>query len=349
MSRYGAANLQATISDDEIEFAKAEPSLSDLYTVAALNDVSISYAQEESAFIAPAMFPVIMSDKPEGKYYLFDEGDFHRDEARERAPGTESEGSGYAQTSASFACTRYSFHKDIPSEHYNSEDDASEVDINSTEFVTQKMLICRERKAATTFFTTGVWGTDVTGVAANPAAGQFLRWDKAGSTPLADLETGLETVQLATGRRPNAAIVGKTAWKIVKNHPDFVDRIKYVQGGQVTEGLVATLLSEDGSEMKIYVGKAVYNTKAKGVAAVNDWIWNPKRVLLVYANPKPSRRRLTAGAMYTWNGYYGAGSGSRMKRMEMPLRDSVRIEGDTAFVCKVMASKAGYLLDAVVT
>lgn len=343
-----AAQIRATLSDHEIEFAKAEPSLSDLHTVQALTDVSISYAQEETAFIGPACFPEIMSDKQQNKYYLFDEADFHRDEARERAPGTESEGSGYAQTSAQFDCVRYAFHKDIPSEHYNNEDEASEVEINSTEFVTQKMLICRERKAAAAFFATGVWATDITGVAAAPGAGQTLRWSRAGSTPFDDVENAANTVELATGRRPNRGIIGADVWKTWKNHPDFVDRIKYTAIGQVGEGLVGTLLGAEGQPMEIYVGRAVYNTAAKGQAASNARIWNAKRALFVYANPKPSRRRATAGAIFTWNGYYGAGSGSRMKRMEMPLRDSVRIEGDTAFVCKVMGTKLGYLFDAVV-
>lgn len=337
------------ISDRQIEFAKAEPSLSDLHVVQALSDVSISYAQDEIAFIAPNIFAEVMSPKQSNKYFLFDEGDFHRDEAKERAPGTESEGSGYAQTNAQFDCVRYSFHKDIPSEDYNNEDDASEVEINSTEFVTQKLLISRERKTAAVFFKTGVWATDITGVAAGPGAGQALRWDKAGSSPFDDLETGATTIGLQTGRRPNKAVFGADVWRVVKNHADFIDRIKYTQMGQISEGLVGTLIGADGTPIDVYVGRAVYNTAAKGQTASNSYIWDSKSVLLTYSNPTPSRRRPSGGYLFTWNGYYGAEKGTRIKRLEMPIRDSVRIEGDTAFVPKLVGTKLGYFLSGIVT
>jgi hypothetical protein len=44
------------------------------------------------------VFPNIPVQKKSDRYYTYDRGDFNRDEMEERAPGTESEGSGYTWT-----------------------------------------------------------------------------------------------------------------------------------------------------------------------------------------------------------------------------------------------------------
>lgn len=327
-------------------FEKAEPSLSDLHVNRPLSNVSIAYAQDEEMFVAPDVFAKVMSERKSDSYFIFDESDFHRDEAEERGPGDESVGSGYGLTSGSFSCRRYSYHKDIPMEDLQNEDDAAESEVTSTEFVTQKALIRQERAAAAAFFTTGVWTTDITGIAAGvPAAGEALQWDKSGSTPFNDLETLVNTIMKRTGRKPNFVLAGADVWKVVKNHADFIDRVKHTDKGPLTEDIVARLVGVE----QFKVGRAVYNSAAKGQTASNSFIWDSRSLLVGYKNPTPSRRRPSAGYLFTWNGYYGAGKGSRVKRMEMPLRDSVRIEMDIAFDPKVTGAKLGCFMNGIVS
>ena len=51
--------------------------------------------QDQSAYIADKVFPVVGVKKQSDLYMKYDKGNWFRDEAQLRAPGTESEGSGW--------------------------------------------------------------------------------------------------------------------------------------------------------------------------------------------------------------------------------------------------------------
>ena len=51
--------------------------------------------QEAGNFVADQVFPNIPVSMQSDRYYTYDRGYFNRDEMQERAPGTESAGSGY--------------------------------------------------------------------------------------------------------------------------------------------------------------------------------------------------------------------------------------------------------------
>jgi len=90
------------------------PTAGDVHVDRLLGNISTAYIQKQSAFIADKAFPVVPVDNKSDRYTSYSKEDWLRDEAQERAPGTESAGGSYEiDTSPSFYCRKYAFHKDI--------------------------------------------------------------------------------------------------------------------------------------------------------------------------------------------------------------------------------------------
>ena len=66
-------------------------------------------------------------------------------------------------------------------------------------------------------------------------------------------------------------------------------------------------------------------------------------------HPRPGLRQPSAGYTFAWTGLLGSGAtGIRQKRFRMEALESTRIEGEMAFVQKVVAPELGYLFEDTV-
>lgn len=323
------------------------PKMQDAHIDRALTNISVAYLQDASAFIADRVFPVLPVRRQSDMYYIYNKGDFMRDEAKIRAGATESAGGDYGvEASTPYFCKKHAFHKDVKPEDRLNYDEPLDADQDATDFVSQKMLIRREMEWATKYFGTGIWGTEWQGVAANPAAGQKLQWNDAASTPIEDVTDAGVKMASETGFKPNVLVLSPFVFNDLKNHPDILDRIKYTQKGIVTADLLATLFEVD----KVVVAWSVVNTAAKGAENNIGFIMG-KHALLCYANPKPGLRKPSAGYIFAWTGLEGSGSyGNRIVRIPMDMLGLgvERIEGEIAFDAKQICADLGVFFKDIV-
>ena len=91
----------------------AQPSSSQVHVNAVLSNISVAYRQRAEAFIAPQVFPVVPVSKQSDLYYTYDKNAWFRDEAQRRPPNTESAGSGFGISTASYNCDVWAIHKDV--------------------------------------------------------------------------------------------------------------------------------------------------------------------------------------------------------------------------------------------
>lgn len=295
----------------------------------------MAYIQDQNNFIADRVFPALPVKKQSDRYFLYPKGIWFRAEAQERAPGTESAGSGWTVDSTPTYFARiYAVHKDIDDPTRANFDDPLDADRDSTEWVTMQMYLRREKVWVANYFTTGVWGLDLTGVTAAPAANQFLRWDQAGSTPIQDIHKQVIRIAEQTGYRPNKLVLGPYVFNILRDHADVLDRIKYTQRGLVTQDILASLFGVD----EVLIPYASENTAIEGEADTIAFIAS-KGALLVYSNPAPSILKPSGGYTFGWSGFVGAAqNGVRIKSFRVEPIESDRIEGEMAFDMKVVAS-----------
>lgn len=322
------------------------PTMQTAHVDRALTNISVSYLQDASAFIADKVFPIVPVKRQSDIFYVYNKGDFMRDEAQVRGAGTESAGGDYGVEAAEpYYCRKHAFHKDVTPEERVNYDEPLDADKDATDFVTQKMLIRREMQWATKFFKEGVWGTEISGA---DAAGNnaVVKWNLATSNPIKDVTEAGVKMAGETGYKPNTLVLSPYAFNALKNHEDILDRIKYTQKGIVTNDLLATLFEVD----KVLVAWSVVNSAAKGADASVDFIMG-KHALLCYSNPRPALRKPSAGYIFAWTGLEGAGAyGNRIVRLPMDLLGlgTERIEGEMAFDTKVICKDMGVFFKGIV-
>lgn len=333
-----------------------QPNLSNVHVNVPLTNVSVAYVQDQSHFIADRVFPNIPVTKQSDRYYVYSRADFNRDEMQVRAPGAESAGGGYTlDNTPTYYAPVWAYHKDIDDQIRNNSDSVLGPDRDATIFVTQKGLIRRERNWAQNYFATGIWGTEVTGVAAAPGAGQFLQWNDAGSTPIEDVRAAKRAVLEGTGFEPNKITLGKGVYDALVDHPDIVDRVKYGQTPGSPAMVNASALAQLFELDEVLVSKAVYNAGPKGAdyaasasKEASQFISGP-HALLSYVTPTPSIMQPTAGYTFSWSGWFGAtGLGFRIKKFRMEWLESDRVEIQMAFDQKVVGADLGYFFASAV-
>lgn len=328
------------------------PTMQNAHIDRALTNVSVAYMQDASAFIADKVFPIVKVKRQSDVFYVYNKGDFMRDEAKVRGAATESAGGDYGvEASDPYYCRKHSFHKDVTPEERANYDEPLNADTDASDFVTQKMLIRREMEWASKFFKSGVWGTEIEGAsAASPASPgvnkKVIYWDLPTSDPIGDITTASVEMASATSFRPNTLVLSPYVFNALKNHEDILDRIKYTQKGIVTADLLATLFEVD----KVVVAWAVVNTAEKGSDDKVGFIMG-KHALLCYAAPSPALKKPSAGYIFAWTGLQGSGAyGNRVVRLPMDMLGlgTERIEGEIAFDAKQICSDLGTFFKDVV-
>jgi len=326
------------------------PTPGDAHVNALLTNVSVATLQSESDFVAGRVFPTVMVDKQSDMYVIFNAPDFNRASMTIRAPGTESPGGGYRTSTDTYNANVWSLHHDIPDQLRANADSIYDLDRQAAEYLTIQGLIRREKEWARSFFTSGVWGTTITGVASSPGANQVLHWSDANSDPLKDVNDAKLAMVSRTGKLPNKMTIGYPVWAVLQNHPDIVDRIKYSGGvgpaspAIVTRAAVAALFEVD----EVLVMQAIENTANEGLAANSAFIGG-KHVLLSYSPPVAGVMVPSAGYHFSWRGLVGGGNnGMRIKKFRMEHLASDRVEIDMAFDMKLVSADLGYFFSGVV-
>lgn len=316
-----------------------QPTQTSVHVDVPLTNISTAYIQSQDAFIAGRVFPVVPVEKQTDKYYTYTKNDWFRDEATRRADASESAGSGYGLSTATYSCDVYALHKDIGFQTRANADSQINLDRDAVQFLTQRMLLRQEIQFVTDFFTTSVWANDVTPT--------NLWSDFTNSDPIEDIETGKETILSVTGQMANTLVLGYQVYRKLKNHPDIVDRIKYttgVTGRTVTPELLAAMFDVE----RVLVARAVKATNVEGETAAYSFT-HGKHALLCHTASSPGLLTPSAGYMFSWRGVSdGLGADIGITRMDMPTLRAERIEAQIAFDCKVVGSDLGYFFNGAV-
>lgn len=313
-----------------------QPTSSQVHVDAILTNISVAYMQQQANFVASRVFPIVPVSKQSDKFFTYTKNDWFRDEAQRRADATESAGGGYGLSTDSYQCDVFAFHKDIGDQTRANADAPIQVDREAAEFVTSRLMLKMETQFVSTFFQSGVWGTDDT-----PSN---LWSDYTSSDPLNDVEDAKRQILSTTGFEPNTLLLGYDVFKTLKNHPDLVDRIKYTSSQVITEGLMASLFDVP----RVMVAKAVKATNNEGGTAAYNFT-HGKNALLCYSAPSAGLLQPSAGYVMSWTGVsQGLGQTVGTSRIRMEQFKADRIESEISFDMKVIGADLGYFFSAVV-
>ena len=328
------------------------PTAGDVHVNTPLTNFSQKWMQDQSAFVGLAAMPNLPVSKQSDLYYEFSRADFFRDEAEERADGTESAGGGFTLSTSPYFARVYAFHKDVTDRQRANQDSVIRLDQSASQFVTQKLMIRRERLFQETFFpaaaASGIWATEHTGTAAAPGPTEFIFWDAATSDPIVDVTSASETVQAATGFRPNKMLIGRQGWNALKNNDAILSRITGGATRDMPAMVLRALIAQLFELEQIFVMDSVVNTAVRGAAEATSFI-AADNALLYFAPDGLAVDQPSAGAQFSWTGFMGATSnGMRIKRFRWEAVEGDRIEGQMAFDYKVTSPELGFYFHNVV-
>lgn len=315
-----------------------QPTRSDVHVNKPLTMISIAYIQKAQDFVADKVFPIVPVMKQADRYFVYTKGEWFRDTAQKRAPGTESAGGTYEiDNTPSYFADVFAIHKDVDDQTRANADLPLDMDRDATLYVSQKMLLKRETEFIAKYFKAGLW-SGAADYQPNVDGAGF--WNATNSNPMADIDDLKQEIKSKTGLLPNTLVVSSDVFFALRNNASVLDRLKYTQRGIVTEELLASLFGVD----KFLVASAVINSAQQGQAnSLNYLVAN--QALLVYANPAPSILQPSAGYIFSWQGLFGAGAqGNRISSFRMEQLKSDRIEGEMAFDMKQVGADLGVFL-----
>ena len=311
-----------------------------------LSNLTLAYVQEQTNFIADKVFPTVGVQRQSDKYYIYDRANMNRSgDVKKLAPRTEVNRIGMAISNDSYFADVFGLGMDFDEQTLANEDAMLEIRAAGAETLTNRLLIHREEQFASTFFSAGVWTTDVT-----PAS---LWSDYTNSTPLTDVTTARRTMQLTSGGfKPNTMIVGKEVRDILVNHPDILARLN--GGATVTNTALITdaKLAEIFEVENFYVIEAVKNGAVEGAAEANAFIGG-KNALLVHTPRSAGLITPAAGMTFAWNNIPGVNnlgvtvesfSDDALKRQQVAEHIQVKMSYDM----KVVGADLGYFFEDVV-
>ena len=330
------------------------PGGSDLHIDQALSNVSIAYFQDNKNYLADDIFPSVPVAKRSDLYRKYSKSDWRRTDAQKRAPGTESAEIGWLVGNDQYFCDVYAAHVDIDDQTRANADSDWNLDSDASRLITNHLLLQKDQLWCSTYFNASAgWTQTYQGVASAPSTGQFVQWDLAGSDPLKTMTAYQAAFRLSTGKPVTFMVVGVDVHTALVNHPVILDRIKYTQKGSITEALIAEFLN-----VKKYrvawasqaTGPQIPDARAQDAAANYSFIANQTGVLFGYAPDSPSKLEPSAGYTFNWKGY-GAGdaSGLTMRNFRQERLRSDRLEGEAAYVMKLVAPDCAVFMQNVVS
>ena len=251
---------------------------------AVLSNVSVKYSNGQA--IADQVLPRVKVAKDSDVYFTYTRN--FKTPNTYRAIGSESNAIDWNVSTATYFCEEYALHDDVYDRLRKNADQPLNLDVDTTEALTDALILDRERRVAAIAFS----GSYITNT--SPLAGANQWSDYAGSDPLGDIEAGMLSVKAACGKTPNLVVLGEQVMSKLRNHPDLLERIKYTQKGVVTEDLLGSLLP---GAPTVLVGDMMYDTTVEGIAESLGYVWG-KNCLIAYVESSPGIKKVSLGYQF---------------------------------------------------
>ena len=313
----------------------AQPTINDVQAVdPVLTNLLVSYMQGDDRFVADRVFPNVSVDKDSGTYYIVDKKYRFLDKQEQRAPGASFPDSGYGVSTTTYQTLQWALQETIADETRANNQMPMELESISVENLAQANLIRKERAFAADFMVTSVWDT---------TDSSATDWDDfASGDPVSDIKTAVRTISASTGKKANTIVLGDIVNDALTNHPDIIDRIKYVTA-TTAQNIDAAMAAVFGLE-NYWVADSSYNTANEGQSFSASAIIDDDALVCV-VNPGAGVGGATAGKTFVWEPGGGTGSMFRV-RDDKVHADLVQMKAQ--WDQKVTATDMGYLFLGIV-
>jgi hypothetical protein len=262
------------------------------------------------------------------KYWVYNP-DFKLPESI-RQDGTPANMIEWSASTSSYTVFEHAL-KDVITETMMDNTDAPlNLEIDTTEYLVDKILLRQEYEASKLCFTTTTWGNNTTLTTANSFA-----YNTTTSAPIALVLSATSVIVANSGKRPNKIVMGWDVFKVARENPNIYNRIQYVERAIITENLLAALFDVD----QVLVGSAIIDSTKEGIAASMGYVWGSD-VLVGYFDPNPGLKKVTAAVNFR---VAKKGTPFRVKKWFDEEIEGNYIEVQSKFKPKAVATSCAYL------
>jgi hypothetical protein len=295
----------------------------------ALTNLSIQYKNAD--YIAQAICRDIPVLKESDSYYVYVR-DFRTPETR-RANGAPANMVTWGVSLGSYSCEEHAL-ADIVTDRSRRNSDTIQLDADTTEFLTDKILQAFEKDVADLYFTTGTWSN----YAALDTASSWYK-NTTTSAPIQNVLSGTSKIIMSSGKRPNTLILGLAGFDALKENSNVYGRIQYVERAIMTESLLAAVFDIEN----VFVGRAVRDAGEEGVAESITAIWG-NHALLAFFDPNPGIKKVTAAGNFRVN---EGGNPYKVKKWREEKVGGDYIEVSTIYKPAAIATSCAYYFSSV--
>jgi len=285
-----------------------------------LSNVSVKY--RPNGLIAMEVFPEVPVKKDSDLFRVYTRN-FRIPETKRANKGLAREHA-FEVSTASYSLEYHAL-KDYVSDNDAENYDISDLRSDTTEELTEKILL-RMEKTVADLFTKTSWSLNV-----SLAANSTFADNTTTTNPIPYFDTACTTILNNGGMKPNLGVLPRPTYTAIKNHVSVLDRTKYTSSDMTVEMLQGLF-----DLPKILVANASYDSSAPGVTESIGQIW-PDNSWVGYRPERPGPLQPSAG-------YVFRRSTPMVKRWRVDERESEAIEVQMKYAVKVVASLSGYLI-----
>ena len=270
-----------------------------------LTNMSMAYFADPKDHVATSIFPICPVDFSTGFYYEFLKGDLARDNVARKPAFGKVPPAKMGHTDNSYKCVVDQIIvgvDQIGAVNYQRAGVPASIDPRRSKvrFVSEQQLLHLDILFAESFFKTGVWANEFTGISSGtPGGSQFLKFNDANFDPVNFFDARKREIKLAGRRMPNKLSLGYDSFTALKNHPDILERVKYTGGTAnpaiVNEQVLAQVLGFE--EVKVL--EATYNAAEEGQPDDMKFVCESDGALLTYTTNAPAIDEPSAGYIFT--------------------------------------------------
>lgn len=295
-----------------------------------LTNVSVAYRNEE--YIAGQVLKDLNVIRDSGEYWVYS-SDFRLPETK-RAKGTPANMVSWEASLGSYIVNEHALKDIVTDTDRENSDLPDSLDKQTTEYLTDKILMRMEYEAHKLLFTTTTFSGNATLTTATA-----WKYNTTTSAPIQNVLSATGYIRLYSGKTPNTMILGWDSFAAVKENTNVYSRIQYAERAIITEDLLASLFDIQ----KVYVGKAAYNQGKEGATVSQTSIWGSD-ALLAYFAPAPGLKTPTTAVNIR---VASKGVPFRVKTWRDEAVEGDYIEVQTKCAPKAVATASAYLFKTV--
>lgn len=312
-------------------------------TTKAVQDYSIKFYNEQTAYICDDVFPVKPINQAQFKVYQYTKRNLDSlvvlTDSKSAAPVIDWS----AFTRSDTALLHKLAVRIDPQDERDADEAVADMHTDAAENVTEGLMIAREAEMVTAITTSSNFGSGLS----TTLSGTDV-WTNDSADPEAIVKTARLAVFDALGRAPNSMAMNYRCLANLQQSPALKDRLKYTSGQSISIEQIKNLFMVDN----LFISSAKYNNANEGGTDSLTDILTDKAVVF-YKAPTSGLRSLGFGVNYMVNQFYThewtveelGGPAGRVQMLEMgweyKLRaGAVELSSNDKFV-------GGYLIDNV--